>query len=362
MAEAWFASAGKFSAKGVRASAKRCELLLDEHEWFDVEATDEKGRTAFHYAIENGLLDVLALLLRRSGPGLFGSAPKDYLWLACQLGRAGIARLLIACGASVNSVNQSLGWPFPTPLHVAARNGHETVIRLLLGCGADRSLRTPENLTAEELADQQFGLKQKPAAAKIAAAFLEVKAGPADSKQSFLFEGRDWFALCRTDLREAERCVKECKADANLVGPDGFTALGLAVCRGDLELVDMLLRCGADPHKHSTDATARPLWIASLFGFEPVVRRLVDAGAKINEESGFLPEYPTPLHIAAAQGHADTVATLLRAGASPGSRRHDGQTARMLASAQKHDKVEAVFKEAAENAGKPTSPGRCLLV
>ena len=63
--------------------------------------------------------------------------------------RPEIIRLLIARGCPVDGRGSPKGH---TPLHVAAFNGDLPLVRLLLDKGADRSLRTGDGQTAEEIA------------------------------------------------------------------------------------------------------------------------------------------------------------------------------------------------------------------
>ena len=63
--------------------------------------------------------------------------------------RPEIARLLIARGSPVDGRGSPAGH---TPLHEAAFNGDQALVRLLLDEGADRSLRTPEGDTPLDIA------------------------------------------------------------------------------------------------------------------------------------------------------------------------------------------------------------------
>ena len=60
-------------------------------------------------------------------------------------------RLLISRGAPVDGRGSPSGH---TPLHEAAFNGDVALVRLLLGSGADRRLRSGDGQTALEIADR----------------------------------------------------------------------------------------------------------------------------------------------------------------------------------------------------------------
>jgi ankyrin repeat protein len=67
-------------------------------------------------------------------------------WAAC-LDAWEVADLLIQRGAHVNATDLD----DETPLHSAAFSGHTRMVRLLLGAGADRSIRSAWSGTAEEI-------------------------------------------------------------------------------------------------------------------------------------------------------------------------------------------------------------------
>jgi ankyrin repeat protein len=76
---------------------------------------------------------------------------------------AAVAQLLIDCGADV-TMKQSSGY---TPLHYAAANGLESIVKNLVGRGVDTSVRDNELKTAYDLAVEKgytaiAGLLQRP--------------------------------------------------------------------------------------------------------------------------------------------------------------------------------------------------------
>jgi ankyrin repeat protein len=60
--------------------------------------------------------------------------------------------LLLERGANVNAQAAGLSRTNLTPLHLAARNGHTAVCRLLLAAGADQTMLSSSGKTALSLA------------------------------------------------------------------------------------------------------------------------------------------------------------------------------------------------------------------
>jgi rhodanese-related sulfurtransferase len=108
----------------------------------------------------------------------------------------------------------------------------------------------------------------------------------------------------------------------------GLTPLMRAALRGHEDLVDELLRLGADPHLRNTDGNTA-LWLACVSNSESVVRRLLDAGVDVDNRND---TGATALMYAASAGKDRMVELLLRAGADPGARNQDDLRAVDLAS------------------------------
>ena len=150
--------------------------------------------------------------------------------------------------------------------------------------------------------------------------------------------------------RDANR-IKQLIVDGNDIhAPStfgGYTALHLAVMKGELELVKLLLELGADPNRQADEArTVLPLALVHGCNLQ-VVELLLEAGAHLEapDDNGFRPlhaaaevgsvpgirhlltrgvslEAPTkrgltPLHIACALGHLEAARELVSQGADP---------------------------------------------
>src|SRR5687767_8583699 len=103
--------------------------------------------------------------------------------------------------------------------------------------------------------------------------------------------------------------IKEGPRDAvNASDTDGTRPLHFAVRADELDVVDLLLRAGADP-KVENRLGVTPLLLAAQNGNAAMIRRLLDAGANANQvdRTG-----ETILMVAIRTGDVDSVRTLLK--------------------------------------------------
>lgn len=158
-------------------------------------------------------------------------------------------------------------------------------------------------------------------------------------------------------------------ADVNAPTPVGETALMLAAffpsderdapLRGRYEqAVRVLLDAGASVENRPHHYTA--LSYAAYQNRQRIVRYLIERGARVDGDvTGGIAYVNTPLMMAAIQGHYDTAVSLLRAGADPRIRVHQGHTAAELAAKYKHLRLANVLRCAQELATREALP-RCL--
>ncbi|XP_032442361.1 caskin-2 isoform X2 [Xiphophorus hellerii] len=100
------------------------------------------GHIPLHLAAQYGHYEVSEMLLQhQSNPCLLNRAKKTPLDLACEFGRAKVVQLLLSSNMVAALLEDERKEPtdsaYTTPLHLAARNGHKDVIRLLLKAGID---------------------------------------------------------------------------------------------------------------------------------------------------------------------------------------------------------------------------------
>ena len=197
------------------------------------------------------------------------------------------------------------------PLHNAAKKGHEVIVKLLLGAGAD------PNKAIEQGTPLQFA---------VSSYHINVV-----------------------------RLLLDAGADPNKRGEYGhFPPLFLAVLRAkkskEITMVRMLIDAGADPNVVDTGFTA--LYSAARDGKSGIVRVLLEAGADPNRANGY---DSTPLHMAAKNGKGRVVKQLLGAGADQNVADRDGHTPLYWACRRGHKYVEELLIAASDFCSNLTS-------
>lgn len=101
---------------------------------------DENGYSSLHLAVQVAKSPpILSLLLEYGGIIEDKVLKKASLYMAAAQGKEDLVRLLLDKGANPNTRNE-LGM---SPLHVATQKGHLSVVHLLLDNGADVNAKTP---------------------------------------------------------------------------------------------------------------------------------------------------------------------------------------------------------------------------
>ncbi|XP_052347291.1 caskin-2-like isoform X5 [Oncorhynchus keta] len=122
-----------------------------------VNGVSQDGHIPLHLAAQYGHYDVSEMLLQhQSNPCLINKTKKTPLDLACEFGRVKVAQLLLSSNMVVALLEGNSKEPadsgFNTPLHLAARNGHKDIIRLLLKAGIDINRATKAGTALHEAA------------------------------------------------------------------------------------------------------------------------------------------------------------------------------------------------------------------
>ena len=179
-------------------------------------------------------------------------------------------------------INEALPNRRERAIHMAVRNGHVEVVRLLLDSGA--------------LIDKPDMDDYRPIHFAVNREHLTEKENPMNEKQM-----------------DIAKLLIERGADLNKITNSGDSPLDLAARNGDLEMVKLLVENGANIEKEYQRAH-QPLHKASLNGHLEVVKYLIGKGAKINDPSneGL---FVSPLHEAVKGGHFNVVEYLVDNGA-----------------------------------------------
>lgn len=147
---------------------------------------------------------------------------------------------------------------------------------------------------------------------------------------------------------DAIKALADAKANVNMRGPSGKTALIYAAGWADAATVRALLDANARVDER-TDDRWTALMIAAGRGGDDVVKMLVDSGADVNARNRW---GQTPLMAAARSGDAAKIATLVQAGADANAVDSSGATALALActTTDRGAAVDALLKAGANPA------------
>ncbi|KAF4968276.1 hypothetical protein FZEAL_10414 [Fusarium zealandicum] len=242
-----------------------------------------------------------------------GSPHDSLLYRAASFGLEPIVRRSLRSG--ITTVRE-----MDAPLIVASKKGHERVLRLLIGNGADTEAQDKAGITALHNASCRGDTK-------VARLLLESGAD---------IEAQDKVgktALHYTSFRNNTKFVQlllESGADLEAQNKVGMTALHYALFYGDAKFVRLLLESGADIEAQDK-AGITALHQASYRGDAKVVRLLLESGADLEAQSihGW-----TALHYATNTGRGGEciLHLLLEKGACVNSRSYNLGTALLLAS------------------------------
>jgi len=289
-------------------------LLLERG--VDTEARDVTGRTVLHIAAAGANEEIVRLLLvhganketvlnPNSIPNPINSVPNPInyyfgdttLHVAAKLGHEAIVRLLLEHGANIKA-KSSLE---RMALHLAAENGHEAVVRLLLERGANTEARTKD-----------------------------------------LNEPKALHLVVERGHQKLVKLLLEHGANINAMIASGETALHLAAKYGHEEIIRLLLVHGADkeakpnanfynsnanlykPEVNIYNPACTALHVAAISGHEAIVRLLLENGANIEAKTI---DGQTALHVAAVSGQGEVVWLLLNFGAEKGCHECEGTEA-----------------------------------
>ncbi|KAL1599674.1 hypothetical protein SLS60_007477 [Paraconiothyrium brasiliense] len=310
--------------------------------------------------------------LRETLTAIFSSPPTS-LFLACSFGLNSIMEELEVCEGIDWNQRNVMG---STGLHLAAANGHEKVVEMLLDRGAHVDAETARKRTALHKASEhghaavvnvllQRGANVAAQDDRGATALHEASAHGHEAVVALLLEkGGDCASIdnrggtaLHVAARHGHACVIQrlidCGTDVMARDASQWTALHGASGRGHEAVVRLLLKNGAvmavsDVHGGT------PLHWASGLGHESVVRLLLKNGADIaaKDENG-----DTALHVSAGRGHESIVRLLLENGADVLSKTVIGMTPLQRAKIKNRQVVAEMLRRYCREHGIPISEG-----
>lgn len=222
----------------------------------DCWTSDENGllQTLLHRSLDGDIgNEYIAMFLIRKGCDIDSSKQLDPnrsdetvlldhespLHMCCHHGFLQTAQILIKNGANLNSLNSEN----QTPLHVAIRNNHELIIRLLL--------------------DQST---------------IDLKVRDKNGNTPFAL------TLLMRNHKIAERILEKMPNAAEQMDPRGRNFLHLAILNEDLETILFLISIQVDVNSRIHDVNQHtPLMLASNSENEMIIRNLILAGARMND-------------------------------------------------------------------------------
>ncbi|KAI8487113.1 hypothetical protein Bbelb_351830 [Branchiostoma belcheri] len=279
-----------------------------------------------HLAALNGHHETVSVLLAAGADvNTQDTKEKTPLHLAAKNGHHETVSVLLAAGADVNTQDQ---WE-RTPLHLAAVNGHHETVSALLAAGAD--VNTQDKLTMTSLHWAVLSGHHETVSALLAAGADVNTQGVRQNTPLHLAAGRGH--------HETVSALLAAGADVNTEDSGGDTPLQVATeqghskcvevlmqhkakeeallkaaLQGDTVRVKQLLEEGVNPN-HTDFGEMTPLHLAAENGHHETVSVLLAAGADVNIQDKRRAYHWTPLHQAAGNGHHETVSVLLAAGA-----------------------------------------------
>lgn len=194
------------------------------------------------------------------------------LFRAVMYGHEDAARLLLQKGASPNIRDKVIG---ETPLHLAANEGKESMVRLLLDNGADHSVKTRHGATALHIAVYS---RNEPAVRALLAAGADPDTCDGAEMSSLHIALRN--LMSPTCIKIIKHFIEGgARVDGGVLHA-GKTALYVAAGSGHEELVEMVLKHGGKVTDLCEDGKTALHGAVS----EGAIRLLLDAGVDITAE------------------------------------------------------------------------------
>ena len=278
------------------------QLLLDRGA--NVNAASENGETPLYIACSKGLEPIAKKMLECGAKVDGNSSKKLPLTVACKNKHVSVIRLLLTNGANPNALQEEdTGYRYrcSLPLHIAADDGNVELVQLLLKHNANVQVGDTRGNTALHHAVENH----------------HSRATSLPYSEKVMFSSK---AKSVVDI------LLEKKADVNIANCSGETPLYKAASRGLLDVTSKMLQVyGGNPNKGSADKN--PVVAACLQGNVELVDTLLKHGADPNlasKSSDYDSKRSFPLF--AATDNSDIIRLLLNAGANVNAMNDEGKS------------------------------------
>lgn len=289
----------------------------------DINASDVTGATPLYHAVTGSHTKLVDFLLQhKADPDIAG--PTGFpIQVAARQGHQAILELLIKYDADVNLKGHS-------PLYEAATLGHNGITRLLIDAKADLNAPNEQGRTPVHAAARQghvHVLRQLLArGAKVdvvddqgvSPLDLAIEADHDELAKVLIEKGSPIDIFTAIGMADHER-VKQIivlNPQAVYMVRKGRTPLHEAVRLGQLETAQLLLKHKADIRILTADTqNITPLQLAVIGGSVEMVKLLIDAGADVNRIARNEEIIAPPLYYAVIKGNVAVARLLLEQGA-----------------------------------------------
>lgn len=306
----------------------------------DPELTDADGKTPLIVAIEHGHAALVDVLLDAGAQveGKDGKQSWTPVMHAVVKGDAHLVKVLLGWTPEINHVCPD-GW---TALTLAAREGHEQIVSLLLQANASVDLC---DVNAANTGIKPYNINKITAliiaAAKGHLGILQhlLKAG-AKVDQSGAYGKTALMLAADSGQTATMQALLQAGAKVDQAITDGWTALMYAAYEGHTAALEVLLQAGAKIDQADTDGWTA-LMYAALNGHTETLQALLQAGATVDQAK---PNGLTALMCAAENGHIATLQALLQTGADCNLQSNSGETVLSIAIVQQHDDIVELLR------------------
>ncbi|RYP42216.1 hypothetical protein DL767_000380 [Monosporascus sp. MG133] len=307
------------------------EILLAQGA--DVSAENSSGYDPLKYAAVGGFPELLTLLLQANADGDKASESdgNTALHLAAAYGHYKAAEILLHKSSDASKLIHTLNTPGLSPIHIAAREGHLSLLNLMLG--VEDSIKDAESIASVDR-DDQHPSSTPPALAgnlplsprrlyqsrlcrrSTTEVSPERKSRPSSVTPGSLIMSKDHHRSALEWAAENGHChiVRALLARKDGSKPeDRAFALNLATQNGHTNIVTTLLDVSST--KAATDYRQNTaLHLAAKGGHSETLVELLthSRGATLFQIDATTKRGMTPLHVAVQAGHADIVEILLQ--------------------------------------------------